>query len=132
MADDKAGGPGCGCPAGADGARCVACLLQIGALAKDLAGLIMDGQRRIDEKIAQAAGLCGTCARRDWDLALSCAVAELGTEKTGHPGQRLGSIVGAAMRLVEAGKLQGVAAYPLTEKVLTDMATALAAAQPPG
>jgi hypothetical protein len=115
----------CACAKGADG-RCAACLAMIGALTKELAGLIMESQRRIDERIAKAGQVCGPCARRDWDAALAATVRVLAADKSGDQKQKVGSIVGAAIKLVEAGKQQGVQAYPLTEKALTEMATAAA------
>jgi hypothetical protein len=120
----------CECAKAPDG-TCRSCVSLIGALARDLAGIIMDGQRRVEEKVAQASGLCGPCARRDWDLALAGTVRALAADTAGDRAQRVGSVVGAAMRLVEAGKLQGVSAYPLTELALTEMAAALGA-PPPG
>lgn len=115
----------CGCAKGAGG-KCVSCLAMIGALAKELAGLMMESQRRIEEKVAQAVAVCRPCARRDWDLALAETVRSLAADRTGDPRQRVGSIVGAAIKLVEAGKQQGVDAYPLTERALTEMAAAAA------
>lgn len=111
----------CGCARGSDGS-CEACLALIGGLMRDLTGLVVESQRKMNEMIGGAGRVCGPCARRDLDIGLAKAVTEMASEGEGDPRPRAGGIMAAALKLVEAGQPLGVQAYPLTENALKKLA----------